>query len=161
MTPQFKEQHLDLQKTIQLKADAQKEEKRLRAERVKLNNSIGTSKTELLQLQTAQRSMKGLSAKKIEDAALKISSLIANVQTLEESVELMNKAIQKEQSAYKGYVSAENDTRACIANIILKERKADIAQIMEQLKPFWALNIHNNPLQVNNAMTFGDGKLIY
>lgn len=85
MNLQINEHLLDREKSKTLKLDAQKEEKRLRSERVKLSDLITKTREELLIIEKNMQSMQGMTAAKIEATAIQKATAIVKLQALEES----------------------------------------------------------------------------
>ncbi|NOQ15791.1 MAG: hypothetical protein GQ581_01895 [Methyloprofundus sp.] len=154
MNALLNEQLLDREKSKTLKLDAQKEEKRLRSERVKVSGLITKAREELETIEKNMRSMEGMTAAKIEAMATEKATATAKLQALEESNARFDEAISVQASLARDRKTNEDETSTYIANILLEDSKADINVVMEQLLPFWALYSHNNPLQFNSHIAF-------
>lgn len=99
--------------------------------------------------------MDGLSANKLVVVSKEIALLKVEIESLEESMVLLNKAVEDRASDYKNRVGNEKETRALMANMVLKEQEAEFKKLMDSLIKFWGLHSHNNPLHFNDGIAFG------
>lgn len=146
----------DLAVTSQLKIDAKNEESRLRKERVSLSKTISDLKTNLNELESSRESMKGLSANKLVALSKEIALVKIEIESLEESMIILSRAVDERIRDHKGRSTDEKETKALIANIILKDKSGDFKLIMDELMKYWGLYSHNVPYNFKSSLAFGE-----